>query len=1362
MQTPRDAALRGFLLTGLVIVGLLFALIFIPTDQKSSANNDRGRGRTPQLGGHDHESRLENYDIRTDRKAAGEVANIRARRGRTAPEVADARDRFVDGEKRLGAKVRNLRVEYSETLKVPEVIGVDTRKGVGLLTAASQGKRADTLRGFLRANRGLVGLSDSEVAELRTIADYTNPEDSMSFVHLEQTVGGVPVFQGEVKAGFTKKGEIVRVVNKLAPGASTAALAGDDFGDPVNAVRKAFGHLGSEPTRLDTELDAERSSDLKRVFGSGDYATTAEKMYFATEPGVLVPAWRVLVWEDVAAYYVVVDAETGTMLWRKDITSHQTQAATYGVYRNANAMIDVADSPAPLTPGPTSPLLGTQGALLSRTSISRIGNEGNYSFNTNGWITDGGTTTVGNNVRAGLDRDGVNGVDTNGEAVSATRNFVYSYNPFDPNTLTGDAPVPTTTQTYPPTDYQQGAITQMFWITNWWHDEMYRLGFTEQAFNFQFDNFGRGGSGNDRVNAESQDSSGTNNANMSTPADGTSGRMQMYIFTPPNPDVDAALDADIVIHELTHGLSNRLHGNTTGLTTNMARGMGEGWSDFYAHAMLSEPTDSVAGVYTTGGYSTYALRAAYPTGNYYFGIRRFPKAIKSSVGTNGKPHNPLTFQDIDATKIDVSDGAFTPPFSASAADQVHAAGEVWSTALWEVRGRLVQRLGGEAGNRRALQLVTNGMKLSPGAPTFLQARDAIIAAAQASSLADVEDVWRGFATRGMGASAKVDSPGSGSGTARVTEAFDLPGVTQTGTIPLTDPAGDNDGFAEPGETVRMSVTLLNSHWTTATGVTVNVGSGSPVSYGSITSGATATNFINVNVPSSTPCGSALVVTFNVNSSVGESTFTRTLIMGQPSFTFQQNFDGIPAPGFPDGWLATIVSSGTNFVSSTNYADSAPNSAYALNPTAVGGGTDLTSPSIPITASAAMVRFRHRYSTEAGWDGGALEISIADGQFQDIIAAGGRFISGDYNSNLGVGTNNPLNGRNAWSGTSGGFVTSEIQLPAAAAGQSVKFRWRFGADDNTAGTGPNPGWYIDDVGTAGTYVCNYSASGTDAVADFDGDGKTDVGIYRPTGGSGNAEWWYLKSGSPAGTFGALGFGTSTDIPAPADFTGDGKADPAFFRPSTGQWYIVRSEDSSFYAFPFGASGDVPAPADYDGDGKADAAVYRPSNGFWYILRSSNGAVDFVGFGVSGDRPIPADYDGDGRSDIAVFRPTGTTGGAEWWLYRSTAGVIGYGFGSSTDKPVVGDYTGDGKADVAFFRPSNGNWYIIRSNDSTFYAFPFGISTDVPTPGDFDGDGKTDAAVFRSGQWFVLRSSDSAVTATPFGISSDKPVPGIALQ
>lgn len=275
----------------------------------------------------------------------------------------------------------------------------------------------------------------------------------------------------------------------------------------------------------------------------------------------------------------------------------------------------------------------------------------------------------------------------------------------------------------------------------------------------------------------------------------------------------------------------------------------------------------------------------------------------------------------------------------------------------------------------------------------------------------------------------------------------------------------------------------------------------------------------------------------------------------------------------------------------------------------------------------------------------------------------------------------------------------------------------------------------------------------AFLDFDGDGKTDLSVFRRSA----AQWWYNRSSD--GGNGAVQFAASNDVLVPGDFTGDGKADVAAWRPADGIWYILRSEDLAFYAFPFGANGDIPAPADYDGDGRIDAAVFRPSTSTWYILRSSGGTSIF-NFGIDGDKPVPADYDGDGKADIAIFRPNGNSGGGEWWYLRSSDGQNrAFAFGAPADKAVPGDYTGDGRADLALWRPSNGSWFILRSEDSSFYSFPFGTTGDRPVAGDFDGDGRSDAAIFRpsNSTWYV-NGSTAGVLIQQFGASGDDPLPG----
>lgn len=327
-------------------------------------------------------------------------------------------------------------------------------------------------------------------------------------------------------------------------------------------------------------------------------------------------------------------------------------------------------------------------------------------------------------------------------------------------------------------------------------------------------------------------------------------------------------------------------------------------------------------------------------------------------------------------------------------------------------------------------------------------------------------------------------------------------------------------------------------------------------------------------------------------------------------------------------------------------------------------------------------------------------------------------------------------------TVGGQGTASLNIPiptdASVVGKTFYGRWYVTDADAANGFSVSPAFRFTVFGEGGVR--------RRASNDFDGDGKTDIAVFRPS----NGEWWYRRS-SDSSAYGAT-FGTGADKPATADFTGDGRTDIAFFRPSSGTWYVLRSEDGTFYAFPFGSEGDIPVPSDYDGDGTADAAVFRPSTGYWYMFGSSSGA-SVVRFGASGDVPQPADYDGDGRTDQAVFRPNGREG-AEWWVLRSTAGLTAATFGAASDVPTAGDYTGDGKADMAFYRPVSGSWFVLRSEGNGYYSAPFGDSSDRPVPGDYDGDGMTDFAVFRSSQglWYINQSSFGVGIAS-FGIGGD---------
>ena len=225
----------------------------------------------------------------------------------------------------------------------------------------------------------------------------------------------------------------------------------------------------------------------------------------------------------------------------------------------------------------------------------------------------------------------------------------------------------------------------------------------------------------------------------------------------------------------------------------------------------------------------------------------------------------------------------------------------------------------------------------------------------------------------------------------------------------------------------------------------------------------------------------------------------------------------------------------------------------------------------------------------------------------------------------------------------------------------------------------------------------------APLDFDGDGKSDIGVLRRT-----SMTWFVWQSSAGGKT-PIRFGLNDDIPVPADYDGDGRCDVAVFRPSTAAWYIFGSTSGGWTPITYGMPGDTPIPADYDGDGRADIAVCGATNRIWSRFGSTDGQMPLFQYGTAGDTPVPADFDGDGRADAAVFRPATST----WYIFGTSRGAMpSVAFGMAGDLPVPGDYDGDGRIDYGVFRPSTVTWYLFGSSRGAIPPFTYGAYGDVP--------------------------------------------------
>ena len=637
---------------------------------------------------------------------AGAVGPAKKQEGRSFFDVR-LEPAALGQEARTTASMRAAQAGLRDSLGFQGVVDIDRLTGTprvvarldDFLTGASEGGAEEVALGYVREHAGAFGLDTGDIAALRLTRAYT---DIGGTTHLRwvQTYDGIPALDNGLSASVTHDGRLVNVLGSprrnlrladVAPELSAGAALGYSLHDAGAklAPPRVFGRAAA-PTR-DTRFAGGHRAGL---------------VLFTGPRGVRL-AWRVLAHaKPTQVFDYVVDAETGEVLRRSNLVDFAAQARAFNYY-----------------PGAVNGGTATLRPLLA------------------GWLDSGATTLTGDNAHAYLDLDSDDIID-GGEEVGPT-----------------STPVGGPIWDYPRTAFSYGAgacpadsygcawnhnvggswstnknqsATQLFYYVNTFHDYLAAspIGFTAAAGNFEeadplLAEADDGANGPGGV----PDGSHRNNANMFTPPNGFSPRMQMYLFAPPSfPAVNGADDASVVYHEYTHGLSSRLVTDANGfqaLNSAQAGAMGEGWSDWYAMDYL-----------VRGGLAPNTGADGDVILDRYIGNLR-SEGLDCPVG---------------APSVDCPAGGYSYGDFGTIAGfpEVHADGEIWGQTLWDLRTAV--------GFAAARSLVTRAMELSPSEPSFLDMRNGLLQADTVAGGALRDQIWQVFADRGMGYfAASVDS-----------------------------------------------------------------------------------------------------------------------------------------------------------------------------------------------------------------------------------------------------------------------------------------------------------------------------------------------------------------------------------------------------------------------------------------------------------------------------------------------------------------------------------------------------------------------------------------------------------------------------
>lgn len=893
----------------------------------------------------------------------------------------------------------------------------------------------------LVANNGTkIGLSNADLQNSVVSDAYYNTISGTELIYLQQSYKGIPIYN-QIQTLAFKNGQLVSNAGSRLTSleAKTEGASSTPSVTAETAIKTALGNkkITSSAALIGTKVGDKQRYDFGKIDATHE-KVTAELLWVPTKEGKFLKlAWQVFFAPNSSSDYwlLSIDAANNQVIDELNLTvfcnfdhtdNHSHDATCDQKNRNIDLQLSLNNTTNKRAANGTtaSPLLvnGAAYRVIPFPAESPIHNGGAHDLRTNPWsLAPGNATSLnwhsdgpndfnytrGNNVWAYHDRNNQNTPDQNRSAQSSTGPDPLTFN-FTPDFTVA----PTQTA---PVENQQFNITNLFYWNNIIHDLMYQYGLDEVSGNFQFNNQGRGGVGNDAVRAEAQDGGGTNNANFATPADGGSGRMQMYLWNG-NPQKDGDVDNGIIVHEFGHGISNRLAGGPSqaGCVSN-AEQMGEGWSDYYALMVTQDWANAALtdGFDKPRGIGTYAVNQP-ATG---LGIRS--QRYTTNFAINNRSYNS------------------TIPGNG----QQHSRGEIWCAALWDMTWNIINQVGsinpnlfnatGSGGNSIALKLVTEGLKLQPCNSGFLDGRNAILQADQILYNGAYRcAIMTAFARRGMGFDAVQGSANS-----------------TTDQIP---------GFS----TIESVLTLSQS-------VTQQL-EGLNVTYTNTVSAGSCSGLSNYLLTDTLPTNVTHVSGGTYNATTRVVSFPVTLAAGQTqayAFTVQVNTNSwfptvdlinetIPTTTIPATWTTGSINS-TNFTVSQTLSRSAPNAFFGINADVASDFNLSTTTNTPLGTSPTLLSFWHNYNTEAGWDGGVVEISTDNGgNWTDI---GPLFTQNGYNGTMGAGSNNPLGGRAAFTGNSNGFIkTTALLYPYV--NQQARFRFRVGSDDNTA----NVGWYIDDI------------------------------------------------------------------------------------------------------------------------------------------------------------------------------------------------------------------------------------------------------------------------------------------------------------